>query len=201
MAAVMSTAPCGTQGRRALDTGENRVLDTRGDKILIEIKKLRDTYGQQHARDSQAIPYQRIAKFLQEVEAMAKEKRENDASKRVERAAARMEAAVEKIEKENQKKPLSITYAQAVRGGSAGQALGMHQGAAEPPRANPRESKRLVIKMQDKDAAEEIKNMPTETLMEKIRGGAGATPARKTVVAIQRLKSGDIAVHTEGIKE
>jgi hypothetical protein len=132
---------------------------------------------------------------------MAKEKRENDASKRVERAAARMEAAVEKLEKENQKKPLSITYAQAARGGSAGQVLGMHQGAAEPPRANPRESKRLVIKMQDKDAAEEIKNMPTETLMEKIRGGAGAAPARKTVVAIQRLKSGDIAVHTEGVKE
>jgi hypothetical protein len=64
----------------------------------------------------------------------------------------------------------------------------MHQGAAEPPRANPRESKRLVIKMQDKDAAEEIKNMPTEALMEKIRGGADAAQARKTVVAIQRLK-------------
>lgn len=48
----------------------------------MEIKKLRDTYGQQHARDSQAIPYQRIAAFLQEVEALATEKRENDASKK-----------------------------------------------------------------------------------------------------------------------
>jgi flagellar biosynthesis/type III secretory pathway protein FliH len=75
------------------------------------------------------IPYQRIAAFLQEVEALAKEKRENDASRRVENAAARMEAMVEKIEKENQKKTSPVTYAQAVR---AGQAQGMHQGTAEP---------------------------------------------------------------------
>src|SRR4051794_7652360 len=113
MAAVASTAPCATQGRRAFDTGENLAPDTRGDKILTEIKRLRDTYGQQHARDSQAIPYRKIAAFLQEVEALAREKRENDASRRVEKAAARMEAAVEKIEKENQKKTPPITYAQA----------------------------------------------------------------------------------------
>jgi len=96
---------------------------------LTEIKKLRDTYGQQHARDSQAIPYRRVAAFLQEVEALVKEKHENDASKRVEKVAARIEAAVERIEK---KKTPPITYAQAARGGNAGQAQGVLQGAAEP---------------------------------------------------------------------
>jgi hypothetical protein len=87
------------------------------------------------------IPYQRIAAFLQEVEALAKEKRENDASRRVENAAARMEAMVEKIEKENQKKASPVTYAQAVRGGSAGQAQRMHQGTAEAALNKPRRDK------------------------------------------------------------
>jgi hypothetical protein len=201
MAAVASTAPCETQGRRAFDTGENRAQDTRGDKILKEIKKLRDTYGQQRARDSQAIPYQKIAAFLQEVEALAREKRGDDASRRVENIATRMEAAIEKIEKESHKKTSPVTYAQAARGGDLGQTQGILRGVTEPPKASPRDGKRLVIKIQDKDAADEVKNMTTETLMEKIRGDAGAAQARKTVVAIQRLKSGDIAIYTEGVRE
>jgi hypothetical protein len=41
MAAVASTAPYGTQGRRVFNTGENLASDTRGDKILTEIEKLR----------------------------------------------------------------------------------------------------------------------------------------------------------------
>jgi len=51
---------------------------------IDEIKVLRETYGQRRRGDAREIPSRRIAMFLEDVEALARERRVRDAAQKVE---------------------------------------------------------------------------------------------------------------------
>jgi hypothetical protein len=197
MAAASQTAPRETPGRSPFNAGEKQNETTRAQKIIEEIKKIRDSYGQRSARDSQAIPFRRVATFLEEVEALAKGYRENDASERVEKAAERIEVAAAKLNNGMQNNARPIIYAQAVRRGGIGGEPAIKETSAEPPREDPREYKKVMVRIRDQKAAEEVKNIPTEALMAKVHGDVGASQARKGILAVYRLKSGDVILYAK----
>ena len=78
--------------------GKEQMQCTRSEEILADIKKLRDSYGQNKNRDTMAIPYTLAARLVQKVEEWACVIHISDASQRMEKAAEIIEKVITKIE-------------------------------------------------------------------------------------------------------
>jgi flagellar motor switch protein FliM len=84
-----------------------------------------------------------------------------------------------------------------VRKGGIGGEPAIKEISAEPLREDLREYKKVIIRIRDQKAAEEMKNIPTETLMAKVHGDVGVSQARKRILAVYRLKSGDVILYAK----
>jgi hypothetical protein len=77
----------------------------------------------------------------------------------------------------------------------AGRAAGAPQAIrAEVQSMGPTEEKRIIVHLPDTTTAETVGEQSREEIIERIRGDAGAAPANRQVVAVRKLKSGDLAV-------
>jgi hypothetical protein len=172
---------------------------TRRNRIIAEIKELRDTYGQKGAREARPIPFYTMELFFERVMSWAREERETDASDRIEAAVREIEKTAEKMEK--RLKETGITsYAQALSRGIAGETHGGQRGWSQAPIANPQEEKRILVRIPDKDQMKEINEQSREEIIKRIRDNAGASQEDRQVIAVRKLKSGDLAVHVNNSK-
>jgi hypothetical protein len=64
-----------------------------------------------------------------------------------------------------------------------------------PPTAHPREKKRIVIKIADRAEAEAIKEQTREDIAGRIQRVADETQRKHRVIAVQKLKSGNLAIY------
>ena len=55
----------------------------------------------------------------------------------------------------------------------------------------------MACKVPDTTTAETVGEQSREEIIERIRGGAGTAPANRQVVAVRKLKSGDLAVYVD----
>jgi hypothetical protein len=162
---------------------------------MAEIKELRDSYGQKGARNARPIPFPIIDAFLDKVMYWAREERETDASERIETAVRGIEKIAEKLEKRWKETGTSASYAQVLSRGIAGAAHGAQRGWDQAPTANPQEEKRILIRIPDKGQLEEVNRQSREEIIKRIKGNASISQEDSRVVAIRKLKSGDLAVH------
>jgi hypothetical protein len=86
------------------------------------------------------------------------------------------------------------SYAQAVEGHAAGVSQAIRIGA---PSMALTEDKRIIVRLSDTTTAETISRQLREEIIERIREGAGAAPVNRQVVAVRKLRSGDLAVFVD----
>jgi hypothetical protein len=119
MVAAPSAAPRAMRGQNPEVAGKEQAQRTRSKEILEDIKKLKDSYGQDKNRDAKAIPYGAAARLFQKMEDWVRDACVNDASQRVEKAAEAIEKVATKME--NRWKEINNkSYAQVVAGRAAG---------------------------------------------------------------------------------
>ena len=68
MVAASNAAPREMRGQNPEVAGKEQAQRTRSREILEDIKKLKDSYGQDESRDAKAIPYRIAARLFQKVE-------------------------------------------------------------------------------------------------------------------------------------
>ena len=68
MVAASTAAPRETRGQTPGVADKEQAQRTRSKEILEDIKKLKDSYGQDKSRDARPIPYGVAARLLQKVE-------------------------------------------------------------------------------------------------------------------------------------
>jgi hypothetical protein len=56
------------------------------------------------------------------------------------------------------------------------------------------EDKRIIVRLSDTKTAETISGQSREKIIKRITEGAGAAPANRQVVAVRKLRSGDLAI-------
>jgi hypothetical protein len=61
----------------------------------------------------------------------------------------------------------------------------------------PIEEKRIIVHLPDTTTAEIVGEQLREKIIERIREGAGAAPTNHQVIAVRKLKSGDLAVYID----
>jgi len=71
----------------------------------------------------------------------------------------------------------------------------------EAPKETPKEGRRILITIGDKKDAEDIGKQPKEDIIRRINEGTGERNAKRRVIAMQHLKSGDIVLHSSSIEE
>jgi hypothetical protein len=59
------------------------------------------------------------------------------------------------------------------------------------------EEKRIIIHLSNTTTAEIVREQSREEIIKRIREGAGAAPANRQIVAVRKLKSGDLAVYVD----
>ena len=153
-------------------------------------KKLEETYGQKQGRAASPIPYKEVAGLMR----LVLEEYEKDASRRVDHATNVILKLAEKLEDRWKENTAPRSYAQAARRGNAGVEYGKME---VPPAVHPREEKRIVVKITSKEEAVALKEQSREEIASRIQQVAGVTQANHKVVAVQRLKSGDLAIHMD----
>jgi hypothetical protein len=67
MVAAFNVAPRATRGQTPKVTGKKQAQRTRNTEILKNIKKLKDSYGQNKNRDVKIIPYEIITRLFQKM--------------------------------------------------------------------------------------------------------------------------------------
>jgi len=194
MVAATDAAPRVMRGQTPGVAGKEQAQRTRSKEILEDIKKLKDSYGQDKSRDARPIPYGIAARLFQKVEDWVRDARVNDALQRVESAAEVIEKVALKMDDRWKEINKNKSYAQAVSGHIAGAAQATRAGA---PSIAQTEEKRIIVRMPDTITAATIKEQSREEIIERIKEGAGAAPANRQVVAIRKLPSGDLAVYVD----
>ncbi len=148
----MDAALRGMRSQSAPNVNEEHANRTRRDKIIAEIKALRDSYGQKGARSARPIPFSIIDAFFDKVAYWAREERETDASERIETAVKEIEKTAEKLEKRWKETGTSANYAQVLSRGTAGGAHGAQRGWDQAPTANPQEERIVYMTAPPPDA-------------------------------------------------
>ncbi len=121
--------------------------------------------------------------------------RVNDACKRVEKMVKDIEKVAGKIDDRWKQASAPRSYAHVTRVGNTGVVLGA--GVETPPTARPRDERRIVVRIASKEEAEALREQTREDIVSRIQLTADEAHANHKVVAIQKLKSGDIAVHMD----
>jgi hypothetical protein len=57
------------------------------------------------------------------------------------------------------------------------------------------EEKKIIIHLPDTTTAEIIRDQSREKIIERIREGAGAAPTNRQMIAVRKLKSGDLIIY------
>jgi hypothetical protein len=89
----------------------------------------------------------------------------------------------------------SATYAQVASRGIAGTHQGRSGHLGQAPAASPREEKRIIVRIPDDTQTKTIGEQNREEIMARFRGGASEAQGTSEVVAVRKLKSGDLAIH------
>jgi hypothetical protein len=98
MMAAPSAAPRAMRGQNPKVAGKEQAQRTRSKEILKDIKKLKDSYGQDKNRDAKIIPYGAAARLFQKMEDWVRDACVNDESQRVKKAAKAIEKVATKME-------------------------------------------------------------------------------------------------------
>jgi hypothetical protein len=69
-----------------------------------------------------------------------------------------------------------------------------------PPFVRPKDEKRVIVKITNKSEVKNIQSQSKKDIIQRIQHAAGGTQATHTVLAVQQLKSGDLAVHMDSIE-
>jgi hypothetical protein len=67
MVAALSAAPRAIRGQNSKVAGKEQAQRTRSNKILKDIKKLKDSYNQNKNKDAKIIPYEITARLFQKM--------------------------------------------------------------------------------------------------------------------------------------
>jgi hypothetical protein len=65
--AALSAAPRAMRGQNPEVIGKEQAQRTRSNEILKDIKKLKDSYGQNKNKDAKIIPYEAVARLFQKI--------------------------------------------------------------------------------------------------------------------------------------
>ena len=195
--AATHAAPREKRGQTAHVASEEqaRTMRARREEIIEEIKRMRGSYGQKNAGTPRSVPYAAIEKLFDKVEEWARHERVIDASERVETAARRIEEAAGKLEKQEGVIRGNATYAQVASSGIAGTHQGRSGHLGQAPAASPREEKRIIVRIPDDTQTKTVGEQSREEIMARIKGGAGEEQGTSEVIAVRKLKSGDLAIH------
>jgi hypothetical protein len=169
---------------------------TRSEEILADIKKLRDSYGQDKNRDGKAIPYMQAARLFQKVEKWARDVHISDASQHIEKATEKMDKMITKMEDRWKEVNNNKSYAQVLAGSVAS---GSQATSTRTQSMTQTEEKRIIVHFPDRTTAETIREQSREDIVERIKGGADAAPANRQVIVVRKLKSGDLAVYVDSV--
>jgi hypothetical protein len=194
MVVPAKAGPRATRGQETQGVEEAHAKRTQSEQITDEIQRLRDLYGQTLGRNAKAIPFNEAEKFFQKIEEFTRATHVFDACERVETAAKQVEKVVGKLEDRWKEKVTPTSYAQAVRGRLAGASQGP---AVRSLTANQRETKRVIIKIPNKEEAELIKERSREEIAERTERAISETHANHRVIAVEKLRSGDLAIHMD----
>ena len=189
--------PGGTPGQSTRSAGEEQANSTDSEVIQREIKQLKDFYGQKGGRAARAVPLAEVLQILQRVEQETRKVRVNDASRRVEEAVRIVEKIAGKLEDRWRENGAGKSYAQAARRGAVDVTQGKSLEVA--PLAHPREEKRVIVRIPNKAEADALKEQPREEIVQRIQRGIGAEYTDRRVIAVRKLRSGDLAIHTDSV--
>jgi hypothetical protein len=189
--AAHRTAPRETRG-----PGET---PSESDEIIKEIENLRRTFGPSKERDSRPLRWQNVAGLLDRVAKWARDQRAQDAPLTVEKTIKRLEAVAEKLEKKEEKETRAIRSYAAVAKEPAGDPHANRQ-QREAPKQDPRESRQILVRIADKAAVEDLRQVTTEEIIKRATTGDGDAPTNQ-IVAARKLPSGDILLYTNTPQE
>jgi hypothetical protein len=184
-------APRETRGQTPRVADKEQAQRTRSKEILKDIKKLKDSYGQDKSRDLKVISYGIAARLFQKIEDWIRDAYVNDASQRVEKVAKIIEKIASKMENRWKEINKTKSYAQVIRGHAAKVSQAIRVGALS---ITITEDKRIIIRLSNTKTAETISEQLREKIIKRITEGAGAAPANRQVVVIRKLRSKNLAI-------
>jgi len=133
--------------------------------------------------------------MVEELMNLVLEDREKDALKRVDHATNVILKLAEKLENRWKETTTPKSYAQVTRMGVAGAAH--REVGAPPPVAHPRDEKRIVVRITNKEEVVALKEQTREEIAGRIQRSADEAQLNHKVVAVQKLKSGDLAIYMD----
>lgn len=106
-----------------------------------------------------------------------------------------IETLVKKIDQKTSLKlpPAPLSYAGAAAGGRRAQPL---LEPYEPPKESARTSKEILVKVLNPEEANTTKKLSAEDVIANIKQGIDTSPALRKVIAVKKLASGDVILHT-----
>jgi hypothetical protein len=111
----------------------------------------------------------------------------------------KIDDAIQKIDQRiSADRPAS--YAQVVSATLAGEKRPFNHPISNAPKEHPRESKQLLIKISNKEDIANLKNIPTEQIIQRIQEDASTAHASRNIIAARKLPSGDIIIHTNSMQ-
>ena len=78
--------------------------------------------------------------------------------------------------------------------------MALRAGIEVPLATRLRDERRIMVRIASKEEAETLKEQSREEIADRIQQAAGETQDNLKVDAIQKLKSGDIAIHVDSSK-
>ena len=177
-----------------------RNIRARREEIIEESKRMRGSYSQKNAGTPRSVPYTAVEKLFDKIEEWARHERVIDASERVKAAAKRIEEVTEKLGKQEEMIRGNATYAQAASRGVAGAHQGRNGHLGQALAASPREEKRIIVRIPDDTQTKAISEQSREEIIARIKGSPGEEQTINEVIAVRKLKSGDLAVHVNSCR-
>jgi hypothetical protein len=154
MVAASTAAPRETRGQTPKITDKGQAQYTRSKGILKDIKKLKNSYGQDKSRNAKPILYGIAARLFQKIEDWIRDACVNDALQRVEKVAEAIEKVVTKINDRWKEINKNKSYAQIVEGQVVRVSQATHAGT---PSVAPTKEKRIIVYLPNTTTAETIK--------------------------------------------
>jgi hypothetical protein len=168
--------------------------ETQSLDIVQQIELIRARCQGPTAGEQPSVPFSVLAPLFDAV--CTRLARVNHATTPIHERLDTIETLIKKIDQKTSLKPspASASYASVAAGGRRAQTL---LAPHETPKESARISKEILVKVLSPEEANTNKKLSAEDLIAKIKQGADTTPALRKVIAVKKLASGDIILHTE----
>jgi len=168
-------------------------LETQSLDIVQQIDHIRARCQGPTAGEQPSVPFSVLAPLFDAI--CTRLARVNHATTPIHEKLDAIETLIKKIDQKTSLKPSPVpaSYASVATGGRRAQTLLTPH---ETPKESARISKEILVKVSSPEEANTNKKLSAEDLIAKIKQGADTTPALRKVIAVKKLASGDIILHT-----